>query len=133
MRDARQFRSGCRRVDFLVRTYFVRTIHLRHFMTRCVDLAVERQHCEDDILLASSLQQMTGFPCLVTPRGSPHESLAAEHLPEPFALWHRPEHFQKRERFIEQLMTAGWEPLRMQRARRRGQIERPMFVEEQPA
>jgi hypothetical protein len=117
-------------VDFLVRSYFVKTTHLRHFFNRCVEMGAERQHCEDDLLLCSSLQQMTGWPCLVTPLGSRHDSLASEHLPEPFALWHRPEHFQRRERFIEQLMANGWEPLRTKRARRLSLTERPVLIED---
>ncbi len=54
-------------------------------------------------------------------------------ITEPFALWHRPEHFEKRERFIEQLMTDGWEPLRMKRARRLSLMQRPVLAEEPSA
>ncbi|MEP6670853.1 MAG: glycosyltransferase [Chthoniobacter sp.] len=98
-------------VDFLVRSYFVRTANLKHFFIAAAALGVDRIECEDDLLLCTSLQQATKYPCVVTRDAGKEASLACEHLPEPFALWHRPEHFPRREQFIRSQMESGWRPL----------------------
>ncbi|MEI9897266.1 MAG: hypothetical protein WDN28_26240 [Chthoniobacter sp.] len=74
-------------VDFLVRSYFIRTANLKHFFVAAAALGADRIDCEDDLLLCTSLQQATKYPCVVTRDAGQDTSLACEHLPEPFALW----------------------------------------------
>jgi hypothetical protein len=98
-------------VDFLVRSYFVRTANLKHLFLAAAALGIHRVECEDDLLLCTSIQRATKYPCVMTRDGGKDTSLALEHLPEPHALWHRHDHFSRRADFIRAHMEAGWKPL----------------------
>jgi len=98
-------------VDFLVRSYFIRTANLKHLFLAAAALGIHRVECEDDLLMCTSIQRATKYPCVVTRSGGRDTSLAMEHLPEPHALWHRSDHFSRRADFIRVQMEAGWKPL----------------------
>ena len=110
-RDMPRLRQKVQPVDFLVRSYFMRTANLKHLFHAAADMGIHRVECEDDLLMCTSIQRATKYPCVVTRDGGKNASLAMEHLPEPHALWHRKDHFDRRAEFIRTQMAAGWRPL----------------------
>lgn len=111
VRDMPRSRQKMQPVDFLVRSYFIRTANLKHIFLTAADMGIHRVECEDDLLMCTSIQRATKYPCVVTRDAGKERSLAMEHLPEPHALWHRKDHFHRRAEFIRTQMAAGWRPL----------------------
>jgi GT2 family glycosyltransferase len=111
VRDMPRSRQKVQPVDFLVRSYFMRTANLKHIFLAAAEMGIHRVECEDDLLMCTSIQRGTKYPCVVTREAGKETSLAMEHLPEPHALWHRKDHFHRRAEFIRMQIAAGWRPL----------------------
>jgi hypothetical protein len=105
---------GFREVDVLVRGYFVPTavLHQVFALRWRMGYFHDDPHPEDDLLLCVALQVLEGLPCYLTPASDEPQTLAnyAE-LDNEHALFRRPDHLERRTRFLRDALEAGWKPL----------------------
>lgn len=104
--------SGLTQVDFVVRSYFIRSRHL-HWMEAFRWQAGYQTPFHDDLLASMAIQHFTGLPSVLTVLDSdPETRVNFRELPSPHSLcadWNR--HIQRRTAFVRQGIAAGWRSL----------------------
>lgn len=104
-------------VDLTVRCHFFRTQNLLRamfFRTKLLHSKAEGIDrlvgIHDDMLLCLGMQHNNPYPSYILPTSTLERQLIKENLPQngDEACWHRPNHKEERQQFLDAAVTCGW-------------------------